>query len=61
MMRSMQSIIWIALGVLLGFSLFAIWPEVHAYPEYTDRTGDQCTACHVNPAGGGPRTLRGLI
>ena len=33
----------------------------HAYPEYADRTGEQCTACHVSPAGGGPRTLRGLL
>jgi len=34
---------------------------VHALPEYADRTGESCSTCHVNPGGGGPRTLRGLI
>ena len=59
--RNLLSIIWIGVGVLLGTALFMTWPKAHAYPEYTDRTGQQCTTCHVNPAGGGPRTLRGLI
>ncbi|MFQ5398835.1 MAG: c-type cytochrome [Anaerolineae bacterium] len=34
---------------------------VHALPEYSVRTGEACGACHVNPGGGGPRTLRGLL
>jgi len=34
---------------------------VHALPEYSERTGEPCGACHVNPGGGGPRTLRGLL
>jgi cytochrome c553 len=34
---------------------------VHALPEFTERTGEPCAACHVNPGGGGPRTLRGLL
>jgi len=34
---------------------------VHALPEYANRTGESCSTCHVNPGGGGPRTLRGLL
>ncbi|MEK6221402.1 MAG: cytochrome c [Chloroflexota bacterium] len=33
----------------------------HALPEFVDRTGEPCATCHVNPGGGGPRTLRGLL
>lgn len=33
----------------------------HALPEYANRTGESCATCHVNPGGGGPRTLRGLL
>ncbi|MFQ5436118.1 MAG: c-type cytochrome, partial [Anaerolineae bacterium] len=33
----------------------------HALPEYASRTGEACSTCHVNPGGGGPRTLRGLL
>ncbi len=61
MRKQLDSAIWVGVGVLLGVVLFVAWKPVHAYPEYTDRTGQQCTACHVNPAGGGPRTLRGLL
>jgi cytochrome c5 len=61
MNKVIYSIFWIGLGVLAGVVLAGIWTPTHAYPEYTTRTGEQCTACHVNPAGGGPRTLRGLI
>jgi mono/diheme cytochrome c family protein len=32
-----------------------------ALPEYATRTGESCSACHVSPSGGGPRTLRGLL
>lgn len=61
MKRTLQSMLWIGIGVVLGLLFFVSWPAAHAYPEYTDRTGQQCTACHINPAGGGPRTLRGLL
>jgi cytochrome c5 len=61
MSKYLQSVIWIGIGVLAGVLLVGIWTPTHAYPEYTTRTGEQCTACHVNPAGGGPRTLRGLL
>jgi len=33
----------------------------HALPEYARRTGEPCATCHVNPGGGGPRTLRGAL
>lgn len=33
----------------------------YALPEYATRTGEPCATCHVNPGGGGPRTLRGLL
>jgi len=33
----------------------------HALPEYAKRTGESCATCHVNPGGGGPRTLRGAL
>ncbi len=61
MRKHLGSLLWIGLGVVLGIVLFTAWKPVHAYPEYTDRTGQQCTACHISPAGGGPRTLRGLL
>jgi mono/diheme cytochrome c family protein len=58
----LHSVFWISLGVLAGMVVAAGWSTpTHAYPEYTARTGEQCTTCHVNPAGGGPRTLRGLL
>jgi mono/diheme cytochrome c family protein len=57
----LRSIAWIALGVLVGLFLFAFQRPVHALPEYATRTGQTCATCHVNPAGGGPRTLRGLL
>ena len=34
---------------------------VYALPEYAERTGESCATCHVNPGGGGPRTLRGAL
>lgn len=33
----------------------------YALPEYAQRTSESCATCHVNPGGGGPRTMRGLI
>lgn len=59
--KSLRSVGWIGLGVLVGLLVFAIQQPAHALPEYAARTGQQCTTCHVNPAGGGPRTLRGLL
>ena len=44
------------------FLAIASWSRpVHALPEYAKRTGESCATCHVNPGGGGPRTLRGAL
>ena len=59
--RHLRSVAWIALGAAVGFLLFAVRPVAHALPEYATRTGESCAACHVNQAGGGPRTMRGSL
>jgi mono/diheme cytochrome c family protein len=46
--------------VLMVFLLVETHP-VKALPEYATLTGESCGVCHVNPGGGGPRTLRGLL
>ncbi|MDP1714371.1 MAG: cytochrome c [Anaerolineales bacterium] len=44
------------------FLTITSWSQsVHALPEYAKRTGESCATCHVNPGGGGPRTLRGAL
>jgi len=45
--------------ILMGL-LFGEQPA-YALPEYAQRTNESCSTCHVNPGGGGPRTMRGLI
>ncbi len=57
----LRSAAWIALGAAVGILLFAVRPAAHALPEYATRTGESCATCHVNPAGGGPRTMRGTL
>jgi mono/diheme cytochrome c family protein len=49
------------LVALIFITLGASSKKVLALPEYSIRTGESCAACHVNPGGGGPRTLRGLL
>ncbi|MCP4210268.1 MAG: cytochrome c [Halieaceae bacterium] len=51
----------IAVAVYLMTSSVTSTQTVHALPEYADRTGESCSTCHVNPGGGGPRTLRGML
>lgn len=51
----------LAVGVYVGLTMWAGTRTVHALPEFTTRTGEPCATCHVNPGGGGPRTLRGLL
>lgn len=46
------------LALMLG--MFLTIPS-HALPEYSYRTSESCATCHVNPGGGGPRTMRGLL
>jgi len=49
------------LGLIsLSIALFMAEPA-HALPEYAKRTGEACATCHVNPGGGGPRTMRGAL
>jgi len=48
-------IMFIAVGIVVGER------PAHALPEYAERTGESCSVCHVNPGGGGPRTLRGIL
>lgn len=52
---ALSFIMIIAVGLIMGE------PAAHALPEYVNRTGEPCSTCHVNPGGGGPRTLRGLL
>ncbi len=57
---------WIGLmglfiALVTAVKLTATDQSVHALPEYAPRTGEACATCHVNPGGGGPRTLRGLL
>lgn len=51
----------LALAVFLAVSIWTGEQPAQALPEYTTRTGEPCATCHVNPGGGGPRTLRGLL
>lgn len=49
----------IALSIFLAIASSS--NSVKALPEYSRRTGEACAVCHVNPGGGGPRTLRGAL
>jgi len=62
-MRTLQ---WLGLGTIAVFVFLVTGiltgeQPVHALPEYASRTGESCGVCHVNPGGGGPRTLRGVL
>jgi len=47
-------------GILLIVLLFAA--SAQAYPEYAVRyNNNSCTACHLSPVGGGPRTVDGKL
>ncbi len=61
--RFVQLLLIAVLGVVtfLAVDSFGSTQPVHALPEYATRTGEACATCHVNPGGGGPRTLRGLL
>jgi len=57
----LRTLAWGGLGALVGLLLFGFRPVAYALPEYATRTGESCATCHVNPAGGGARTVRGSL
>ena len=48
-------------AIFMAITMWAGTPHARAFPEYAIRTGESCGTCHVDPGGGGPRTLRGLL
>jgi mono/diheme cytochrome c family protein len=64
-----STIRWMQYGAILLIATVALGAATlststlpaHALPEFSDRTGESCSTCHVSPGGGGPRTLRGLL
>ena len=48
-----------AVALILAFAAFAATRPAVALPAYAQQTGLACGRCHVNPAGGGPRTAFG--
>ncbi len=50
-----------ALVAAVTIVLFFATRPASALPEYSALTGESCGVCHINPGGGGPRTLRGLL
>jgi mono/diheme cytochrome c family protein len=61
MIKYMRPVAWVGPGVLVVLLVLAVQHPAHALPEFADRTGQPCATCHVNPAGGGPRTLRSML
>lgn len=54
-------LVFLAAAAILVSGLLTYERPVHALPEYASRTNEACGACHVNPGGGGPRTMAGLL
>lgn len=50
-----------AIAIFIFLAISSSSNSVQALPEYSHRTGESCAVCHVNPGGGGPRTLRGAL
>lgn len=61
--RFVQFMAVICLALFAYLATMALQGERPAFalPEYSPKTGEPCATCHVNPGGGGPRTLRGLL
>jgi mono/diheme cytochrome c family protein len=61
--KNFQLLALALIGIIIYFGIGLVTGEstVYAYPEYATRTNESCSTCHVNPGGGGPRTLRGLL
>jgi hypothetical protein len=47
----------VVVAVLLASGLLLAAGEAAALPRYSAQYGQRCALCHVNPTGGGPRTL----
>lgn len=63
LLKTLQYLTLAIIGTISIFltGMFLGETPAHALPEYADRTGETCSTCHINPGGGGPRTLRGLL
>ncbi len=48
-----------AVALIVGLAAFTAPRPADALPAYAKQTGLACGRCHVNPAGGGPRTAFG--
>src|SRR5262245_39816498 len=48
-----------AATLVAAFLLGSAAPDAHARPEYAKKEGKECSFCHVNPKGGGPRNAKG--
>jgi hypothetical protein len=46
-------------ALVLGLAMFVAPQPAKALPSYAKQTGLSCGRCHVNAAGGGPRTAFG--
>ncbi len=56
--QAMKRFILVLLPILL-LGLFAATIPTRAMPEYATQVGEPCASCHVSPAGGGMRNVRG--
>jgi hypothetical protein len=52
----MRRLLLLLLGLVL---LVVLATPARAMPEYATRVGEPCGTCHISPAGGGLRNLRG--
>ena len=50
--------VMVMIGTVTAVALL-LAPSASALPDYTAKTGANCGACHVNPAGGGALTSQG--
>lgn len=59
--RSLQLLTIAGIAVFVFVIAGGASHPAHALPEFSRNTGEPCATCHVNPGGGGPRTLRGAL
>jgi mono/diheme cytochrome c family protein len=59
-MTNYRALVAIAAVAAIGAAMMVGVPKsAEALPAYAAQTGKKCGACHVNPAGGGPRNAFG--